>query len=357
MRIAGRTYTRREIEERAESVAQLGGIRHYELSEGSARGVRAADFRAGTGLQFTVLPDRAMDVSLAAYKGINLSFLSAAGEAHPAFYDASGSEWLRTFFGGLLTTCGLTHVGPPGPDGDALLGLHGRIAHAPARQVRDLSGWEGDEYVMRLQGTIEECALFGDKMRLERTITARVGGRELAIDDTVTNFGFRPAPFAIVYHINPGFPLLDESAELALSAESCEPYDEAARPGMRDRLRFSPPQTEYVEQDYLHTMRAGADGLACAALLNPGLAGGLGLTIRFSRDTLPLLSEWKRLWPGEYVIGLEPCNVKIQNRAALRKAGALPMLAPGESRRMRVEIGVLEGAAELESFRRSVAAR
>jgi hypothetical protein len=298
-----------------------------------------------------------MDISLASYRGINLSFLSAAGEAHPAFYDASGSEWLRTFFAGLLTTCGLTHVGPPGPDGDAMLGLHGRIAHAPARQVRDLSAWEGDEYVMRLQGTVEECALFGDKMRLERTISARVGGRCLEIEDTVTNFGFRPAPFVIVYHINPGFPLLDEAAELALSASACEPYQEAMRPGMADRFRFSAPQTAYVEQDFLHTMAAGTDGRASAALLNPCLAGGLGLSIRFSPDTLPFLSEWKRLWPGEYVIGLEPCNVRIASRAELRKAGGLPMLQPGESRRMRVEIGVLEGVPELDAFRRSVAAK
>jgi hypothetical protein len=92
------------------NLSQLGGCRHYILSEGSARGMRATDIDTGSGLQYTVLPDRAMDISLASFKGINLVYLTCNGETHPAFYEPEGIGWLRTFAAGLLTTCGLTYL-------------------------------------------------------------------------------------------------------------------------------------------------------------------------------------------------------------------------------------------------------
>jgi hypothetical protein len=46
---------------------------------------------------------------------------------------------------------------------------------------------------------------------------------------------------------------------------------------------------------------------------------------------------------GTYVLGLEPANCSgIAGRAAARKAGDLPYLAPGESRRYALEIEVVE---------------
>ena len=43
-----------------------------------------------------------------------------------------GLEWLYSFAGGLLTTCGLTHVGGPEEDEFGRRGLHGRISNLPA---------------------------------------------------------------------------------------------------------------------------------------------------------------------------------------------------------------------------------
>lgn len=95
------------------NLSQIGGCRHYTLSEGWGRGMRAADINTGSGLQYTVLPDRGLDISLASYKGINLVYLTCNGETHPSYYEPEGIGWLRTFAGGLLTTCGHTHLGPP----------------------------------------------------------------------------------------------------------------------------------------------------------------------------------------------------------------------------------------------------
>ena len=103
-----RRWDRRTVSRYTGDLSQIGGTRHYELSEGKARGVRAVDVATGMGLQFTVLPDRGMDISRCSFRGTNLVYRTATGEVHPAYYDPHGQEWLRGFFGGLLTTCGLT---------------------------------------------------------------------------------------------------------------------------------------------------------------------------------------------------------------------------------------------------------
>ena len=142
MRIGNREFSRAEILRRVGNVSQVASARHVVLDDGRAKGVAAIDFDTGAGLRFTVLPDRGMDISSASYKGCNLVYLTPNGEVHPAYYEPQGAGWLRTFFGGLLTTCGLTTIGAPGRDGDEDLGLHGRYAAIPARQVCDRSRWD-----------------------------------------------------------------------------------------------------------------------------------------------------------------------------------------------------------------------
>jgi len=349
-RIGNRELGRGDIERRVGDLRQLGGIRHCELSEGRARGVRAAVVDTGSGLSFTVLPDRGLDIADCSWKGIGLVYHAPGGIAHPSYHDPSGSEWLRVFFGGLLTTCGLTYFGDPGRDGAEELGLHGRYSSLPARQVCDLSRWEGDERILELTGTVEESVLFGDKLELTRSITTRLGARSLRIRDTVRNIGPRTSPFTILYHVNAGFPLLDDTSELLVASRAVEPYDDAAARAIEDVRIFTPPDREAVGLDYLHTMAADTGGFARAALVNRGLAGGLGLSLRFSTSTLPFLNEWKMLNEVDYVLGIEPVNAKIVNRSILRAEGRLPMIEPGEVREMDIEIGVLEGHAEIEAF-------
>ena len=195
MKIGSKTYTRAELLERVGNMAQIGGTRHVVLNDGPAKGVAAFDVDTGTGFAFTVLPDRGLDVSRASYKGLGLAYLTANAEVHPAFYDRHGFGWLRNFFAGLLTTCGLTNIGGPCTDGDEELGLHGRYTNLPARQVQDRSGWDGDEYRIEIVGTIDDTVLFGDKLRLVRTITTQLGRRGLTIRDRVENVGNKPVSY------------------------------------------------------------------------------------------------------------------------------------------------------------------
>jgi galactose mutarotase-like enzyme len=320
--------------------AQIGGTRHYLLTDGWARGLRAVDVNSGKGLEYTIIPDRGMDISLARYKGMNLVYLTSNGETHPSFFEPEDLGWLRTFAGGLLTTCGLTYLGGPVTDGSEHLGLHGRFSTIPARQVADLSGWIDDEYIIKVRGVVEEAVIFGNKLRLEREISTILGHNKIIINDRVTNFGNQPSPYTILYHMNLGYPLLCEDSELIIDPENTVPRDATAEEAMKDFRKFSKPVTGFREQVFFHKMRADINGLASAALLNKKM--GIALTIRFDPASLPYLTEWKMLGAGDYVLGLEPCNVQPKNRKTLREENILPLLEAGETRTNKIEVTITE---------------
>lgn len=89
-------------------------------------------------------------------------------------------------------------------------------------------------------------------------------------------------------------------------------------------------------------------------MVNPSLGDGLGLCVRFKTDELPFLNEWKMMGQGDYVVGIEPCNVPCRSRAALAKNGMLAALEPGETREIRVTISVLDGLEEVTTLNRQV---
>jgi hypothetical protein len=311
------------------NISQIGGTRHYTLSEGRGRNMRAIDVNSGSGLVYTVLPDRGLDISLASFMGNNLVYISYNGETHPAFYEPQGFGWLNTFAGGLLTTCGLTYLGAPVKDGEEELGLHGRYSTIPARQVSDLSEWIGDEYHIRIRGIIDEGHIFGHKIRLEREISTIRGQNSLSIKDIVTNAGFMTSPYTILYHMNFGFPFLSEYSELIIDPEKTVAATSFAEEGISEFRHFIKPQAGIAEQVYFHSMKADIDGESRVTLLNKKL--GISAAISFNNDQLPFLTEWKMMGTGDYVLGLEPCNVPARNRVALKEDNMLPYLKAGES--------------------------
>lgn len=320
------------------NLSQTGGCRQYILSEGWGRGMRATDITTGSGLQYTVLPDRGMDISLASFKGVNLVYQTCNGETHPAFYEPEGLGWLHTFAAGLLTTCGLTHLGPPCTDNGEQLGLHGRFSTIPARQFSDLSDWEGNEYLYKVKAIIEEGYLFGNKMRMEREITSLNGQNVILLTDKITNFGNKPSPYTILYHMNFGYPLLSEDAELIIDPLKTIPRDEDAVPGIKEFRNFIKPQPDYKEQVFFHTMKGNQNGETTITVRNK--KAGIAVSINFNIKQLPYVAEWKMMGYGEYVLGIEPSNVRCLSRKTLREENALPVLQPGESISNFLEITV-----------------
>jgi hypothetical protein len=329
-----------ELLKRIGNLAQIAYARPYTLVDGWVGNMRAIDVNTGSGLVYTVLPDRGMDISHASYKGINLVFQTNNFETHPAFFEPEGIGWLRTFAGGLLTTCGSTYLGPPGDDNGEKLGLHGRYSTIPAKQVNVHSDWIGEEYQIKLEGIVEEGHIFGDKIRTRRCIESLAGKNIIKITDTITNFGFKPSPFTVLYHINLGFPLLSEDAVLNIDSRKIMARDEVYSNEIKEYSAFLPPQPDYKERVFTHIVNADKNGFSTVKLVNPKLAGGVSLQIRFDAKELPYCTQWKMLGFGEYVLGIEPCNVPCKNRKTLRDENLLAELQPQETKVIRLEIGI-----------------
>jgi hypothetical protein len=82
-------------------------------------------------------------------------------------------------------------------------------------------------------------------------------------------------------------------------------------------------------------------------VVNPGFQGGRGLalTIRYQKDALPYLWQWRNFKERAYVMGVEPGNAHMQGRAYNREHGTLPILEPGERREYRLEVEAALGLA------------
>lgn len=339
VRLYGREWRADELRRYTGTIGQLAGITAGERTDGTARGVRTLDVQTGSGLSFTVLPDRAMDIGEARLNGVPLAWQSAMGVAHPAYHEREGRGWERTFGGGLLATCGLDNAGAQHEDEGVVYPQHGRINHLPATHVRYDGIWQGEEYLLAIEGRVRQANLYGENLLLTRRIETRLGGDTLTVTDTVANEGYRPEPVLLLHHLNLGFPVVAPESELLLpTGTRTTPTDSTWRHGAAPGA--SAPQV------FVHELPTDAAGLAHLALVNRDFdwgqgRRGIGVAISYTRRSFPLLWQWRNLQPGEYVMGLEPSNVLTGGRRATREAGALRILAPGESETFRTELTAL----------------
>ncbi len=339
----GKRFTRRELESLLGHTSQLAGVRPVELADGPERGVRAFEFWTGAGLEFTVLADRALDIGATRFRGIPLAWRSPVGDAHPAYYEPQGLGWLRTFFGGLLITCGLDNVGTPGRDGHEELGLHGRFSHLPARNLSWGADWQKDEYALWVEGEIRQWRMFGENLVLRRRVATCLGSTEVSVHDSVTNEGSTPTPLMLLYHVNLGWPLLSPSSRIETRVRSVRPRDSRAAEGLATWGHFSAPVPGFQEQVYYLDLEPDGSGFVEVALVNPDLDNGLAFWVRYKVDQLPRFVLWKMLASREYVVGFEPANCLVEGRAAERARGTLRELEPGETAEFELSLGVATG--------------
>ena len=363
----GRSLTRRQVAERSGMLSQFAGVRLMTLGDGVERGVRVLEFRTGSGLRFTLLVDRAMDIADCDFRGQSIGWHSPAGFRHPGLHEYEGEgglAWARSF-SGLLVTCGLDHIlGPAevpadtyGYPGKARVShsLHGRISTIPARLTGYGEAWDGDDCVLWAEGIVQQSTVFGEDLHLVRRIEADVGGSEIRIRDRVINHGFARTPHMFFYHFNLGHPLLDEGsrylapiADVVWSSHAGERY-EGQDVGYSD---VPAPVTGFVEQVWQHEAAADALGEVPVALVNDRI--GLGLEITTRKDQLPCLYEWQNFQSGNYVLGIEPSTHHVLGDLAARERGEMIWLEHAEERLYETRLRVLDGSGEIEASERRI---
>lgn len=341
----GKNYTKKELLKRVGSISQIAGVRKVEFKEGFQKGIEAAEFRCGTGFNFTVALDRAMDITIAEFCGKSLEFRTSCEETTPYIYDPYKLDWLYNFPGGLVATCGLMNVGCPCEfDGDEK-GQHGRIGNIPASSVHVDGEWVGDDYIMWAKGKMRETRFFGCNYLLERKISAKLGENKIFIEDIITNEAHNKFPLEILYHMNTGFPLVDEGSYLVFPSNKVVPRDADAEAGFDTYDKLIAPEHNYKEQCFFHDMETEDNGETCCAVINPN--ANMGMYVKFNKTQLPYFTEWKCMDEGQYALGLEPANCHVMGMAWEAENGTLEYLEAGESKKINLEIGVLAGDEEI----------
>lgn len=313
--------------------SQIYGIEEHRLIGGKGDGMRLYEVNNGKGLMLTISPDRNGDITRLRFRGINMSYMSPCGYVAPAYYDSIGSNWLNSFTAGFLTTCGLQAVGSPCRDEEEELPLHGSIANQPCEQ----SYWTEEAGKLVVHTVAKDETIFGRKLRLERRIEVSTEENSFEVFDVIKNTGDRVEPIEILYHMNMGYPLLDEESVVEIPSAAVKPRDEHAAEDIEHWMHMEKPTAGYRERCYYHKF---ADEMGYASIFQPKL--NMGLSITFNAKELDGFVEWKMMGVRDYVLGLECGNCYPDGRDVMRKDGMLKFLEPGEMKEYHVKVSMLE---------------
>jgi len=336
-------YSKEQLQSFTSSMSPLAGLRPFVYDDGRIRSMRGIDGWTGSGLRFTLLPDRGLDLGPVWFNDKPVSWVHP-GFGTPNQYEPDGSGWLHTFGGGLLTTCGLIHFGSPDNYFGQSHGLHGRVSHIPAENVRIWQEWRDNDYVLIVEGEVRQAVLFGENLLLKRRYETSLGSQQIILRDSVTNEGSRLTPHGLLYHCNIGFPVLSPSSRLIINDEKVTPRTPTAASDLEVHTRFDAPKTGYEEQVFFHYPVVDSSGYAKVALINPDIR--YGIQLRWLAESMPVLTQWKMLGQGEYVCGLEPATHAMAPYEDLVKESLPHILEPGETVTYELQLTILENFPE-----------
>lgn len=299
---------------------QLYSVRRLTYAEGRAKGMDIIEICTADGLQLDLLPDTGLDIGQVRYKGKNITFISKNGYVGTAAINPYEQEFLNTFPGGLLYTCGLRTTGGPHRDGNEWQTQHGRYHSLCAQPV---SIKEEDACIV-VTGILRETALFGYNLQVVRTIRIPIMGADVNVSDAITNLAFQDEEYALLYHCNFGYPLISEMAHLELPDERITtPRTPFAAAGLGKETTFGVPVPKEEERVFFHEKMEHK-----ASIVNETLHIRVDMTWS---ENLPILAHWRSMASGDYVCALEPTNCYIMGRKYERDNGTLPVLKAFET--------------------------
>ncbi len=326
------------------SMQQVAYVRPVTYMEGRSSGLKAYEVKNGM-MSYQILADKCLDISGLSYKGINMNFLSKPGMQGRNHYDTNGGEAIRSIMGGLFFTSGLENICAPCTIDGTDYPMHGRIRTTPGEHLSADARWEGDDYRLTVRGEMREAALFGENMVLRREIVSTYGEKTITVTDEIENESYREEPLMILYHINMGYPFLDENTRLYVPTKSVTARDSGGEGHEAEYDRMDAPKDNEPEYVFIHDLKKDAEGNTEVLVINEPL--GLGLKLAWNTKFLPCFMEWKSTASGDYVIGLEPANSSVYGRPYHEARGNVHKLAPFAKEKNRLTFTVLDGKEEI----------
>lgn len=298
---------------RISNFAQVASVRRYTITEGREKGLNVIDCDNGT-IRFLLNVNKACDIMQLYHKGQNMSFVSQNG------FIQREVPFENRFEGGMFYTCGLDSVGER--EGYE---THGSVHNIPAEILHA----ECNENEIRVEAILRDTEAGGKNLVLRRRITAAIGSDNVTIEDTLTNEAYRDENYCLLYHVNVGYPMLDEGAKIVADAEDCQARTPWAGENIKTAYDISAPVPNMEEVCYYLTLKSPQ-----VSLVNEKL--GKQFTVSYTQDTLPLFLVWKGVASGDYAVGLEPTTTKQDDLFAYRT------IRSGETIRFCVNIAVNE---------------
>ena len=326
------------------SMQQVAYVRPLTYTEGRSHGLSAFEVKNGC-MEFQVMADKALDVNQLSYKGINMNFLSKPGLQGRNQYDTNGDEAIRSIMGGLFFTSGIESICAPCNVDGVDYPMHGRMRTTPGEHLSADAYWDGDEYKMVVKGEMREAALFGENMVLRREISTTYGSKTLTVTDEFENEGYRDEPLMLLYHINMGYPFLDENTRLYIPTAKVTARDKDGEGHEADYDKMDEPKDNEPEYVFIHDMQSDEENNTEVLVINEAL--GLGLKLSYNMKYLPNFMEWKSTASGDYVIGLEPANSSVYGRMYHEERNNVHKLAPFAKEKNVLHFTVLDGAEEI----------
>lgn len=328
---------------------QLLSVKRVKMQDGKAAGVEFLDVQNRSGMHFDVNVSRGMDIPYLNFCGENIGFVSPCGVVAPQYFDDKEFGFLKSFTAGFMTTCGLQMAGAPCDFEGKHYGLHGNVSHIPAEEVQYFIDESEEVPRVFIKGVIREAVIFGERLKLERSIQCAYRERKIIITDKVTNEGYRKARHMMLYHCNIGYPILSPESEIFIPSKEVKARTAHSQEGIENWMETQKPDADYEEMCFYHKLKTDENKHTAAAVYNPSL--GIGVAVEFDTGTLDHFLEWKMMGAGDYVLGLEPANCTIDGIKDAVNSGAMKYLEAGESVEHSLIFHVLNGKEEFEELK------
>lgn len=168
----------------------------------------------------------------------------------------------------------------------------------------------------------------------------------IILKDKILNEGSKTEPLMYLYHINLGYPLLDENAELFINSANVLPRDREAADALDFWNQIHPPTPNFSEQCFYHFYNTD---ITNTLVYNANIH--TGIQIKFPTEHFPQSVQWKMMRERDYVLGLEPCTATLDGRHLARNSGSILSLAPRESKKFSVTVNLFNHKIPQEFYK------